>query len=577
MTTDDLLDQLIYAIVQARLREKRSAAIHAQVARRRERIRAQGRHGDLGGVLSDPEDTGDSDDDGHNASHASLSPTSSQVRFRLSFPSFSSNNGVALFQSGQERGSVGQLSSAGAEARYREYSDSSTRPGMLNWMRRLSLKRSFLATNVAYMQRFHLINLNTTVLGYNLANLEVAIGWFLLRRKRVRMPLWTSQDVSRAAALELAAATSASTTMNASKSDCGTGQTPVAGGMSAGGFHRNDNSIVAFAGARAAGRLMVLGEGGGDMLHHIGSRDHVDDRHTLTPSSQDLSLNGNLTSSGDALREHTQSVDRSRELSIVDVGCSAHFFCKVDEQGRVWMWGVGPMAARRKSIDKHVSVNSLNELLASVAMGTPARRMGSRSIVADGSPLRGGGGGDSGRRGAPSELSKARVIGGLLRGRRISAIAVGMHHVLCMDDNGRLFSWGDNRSGQLGVGAGVGLENGSNGAALPMTVLQGGTGGTEMCFVSTSDVPLPVDLRLRWEERDEIGGLSGEKEGLVWGGGGALLRATSVACGSSHSLVCTDEGRVFVWGRGKSGRLGLGKRTHDRYENDDCVRLLFFL
>ena len=102
----------------------------------------------------------------------------------------------------------------------------------------------------------------------------------------------------------------------------------------------------------------------------------------------------------------------------------------------------------------------------------------------------------------------------------------------------------------------MGLKNGSN-RTPPMTVSH--SSGTEMCFVSASDVPLPVDLRLRWEERDEVGSLSAEERGTVWGGGGPLLRATSIACGSSHSLVSTDEGRVLVWGRGKSG-ANLGKR-----------------
>ena len=549
MTTDDLLDQLIYAIVQARSREKRAAAIHAQVARRRERIRAHGSKGDLSGVLSDPEDA-DESDDGHDAGHASLSPTSSHGRFRLSFPSFSSNDGVSLFRSpGQGGGSGRRSSSAEAEARYREYSDSSSRPGMLNWMRRLSLKRSFLATNVAYMQRFHLINLNTTVLGYNLANLEVAIGWFLLRRKRVRMPLWTSQDIAHAVALEEAETTIAMTATaavtTASKGGGGSGDAAGEGTL-AGALHKKNNSIVAFAGARAGGRLMVLGEGGGDMLHHIGSRDHIGDEHASALGPQDMSVNANASSSvQNILREHTQSVDRSRELSIVDVGCSAHFFCKVDEQGRVWTWGVGPTAGRRKSIDKHANMNSLNDLLASADVGTSTRRMGSRSIVAAGSPLRGGGG-DSERRGAPSDLSKARVVGGLLRGHRISAIAVGMHHVLCMDENGRLFSWGDNRSGQLGVGVGVGLENGSN-RAPPMTVSQGGPVETEMCFVSTSDVPLPVDLRLRWEERDEVGAFGGEA-------GARVGRRGSTVARDEHCVWILSLARMHGRGQG----LGVG-------------------
>ena len=52
--------------------------------------------------------------------------------------------------------------------------------------------RSYLAANIKYMQRFHLLNVNTTVLGYNQANLEVAIGWFLLKRRKVERPLWAT-------------------------------------------------------------------------------------------------------------------------------------------------------------------------------------------------------------------------------------------------------------------------------------------------------------------------------------------------------------------------------------------------
>ena len=31
-----------------------------------------------------------------------------------------------------------------------------------------------------------------------------------------------------------------------------------------------------------------------------------------------------------------------------------------------------------------------------------------------------------------------------------------------------------------------------------------------------------------------------------------------IACGGSHSFVCTDEGEVYSWGDGQYGALGLG-------------------
>jgi hypothetical protein len=47
-------------------------------------------------------------------------------------------------------------------------------------------------------------------------------------------------------------------------------------------------------------------------------------------------------------------------------------------------------------------------------------------------------------------------------------------------------------------------------------------------------------------------------------------RATHIACGSAHSICVTLSGEVLVWGRGKSGRLGLGPSTHDRYAYYTC-------
>ena len=71
---------------------------------------------------------------------------------------------------------------------------------------------------------------------------------------------------------------------------------------------------------------------------------------------------------------------------------------------------------------------------------------------------------------------------------------------------------------------------------------------------------------------DDDDGSVGERgrEAAAAGGGsgsgsGSVLRAVHVACGSAHSLCITESGEVYVWGRGKSGRLGLGSSTRDRH------------
>lgn len=35
-------------------------------------------------------------------------------------------------------------------------------------------------------------------------------------------------------------------------------------------------------------------------------------------------------------------------------------------------------------------------------------------------------------------------------------------------------------------------------------------------------------------------------------------RITMIACGESHSMVLTDKGYLYVWGRGFEGQLGIG-------------------
>ncbi len=41
-------------------------------------------------------------------------------------------------------------------------------------------------------------------------------------------------------------------------------------------------------------------------------------------------------------------------------------------------------------------------------------------------------------------------------------------------------------------------------------------------------------------------------------------RVVQAACGGTHTLALTAEGRIFIWGRGSFGRLGLGDER-DRY------------
>eukprot|EP00887_Chlorella_sp_A99_P001925 scaffold18.g1925.t1 len=142
-------------------------------------------------------------------------------------------------------------------------------------------------------------------------------------------------------------------------------------------------------------------------------------------------------------------------------------------------------------------------------------------------------------------------------------IACGAFHNLALNAAGECFTWGINDFGQLG-----------NGTTSYATEPQ--------CVVGLEDVFLADIAAGGWHSM----AISSQGEVYVWGrgeygrlgigdrSGRSLLRPQKVraleghrvvegACGGSHSLAISDEGRCFLWGRGGFGRLGTGgERDH---------------
>jgi alpha-tubulin suppressor-like RCC1 family protein len=99
---------------------------------------------------------------------------------------------------------------------------------------------------------------------------------------------------------------------------------------------------------------------------------------------------------------------------------------------------------------------------------------------------------------------------GVLNGKTVTQIAAGEYYSLALTSDGKLYSWGYNYNGQLG----------------------NGTSGTN----TGSSVPVAVDM---------TDALDGET-------------VTQIAVGYSHSLALTKDGQVYSWGNNGSGQLGNG-------------------
>ncbi|WKU07125.1 RCC1 domain-containing protein [Micromonospora sp. HUAS LYJ1] len=202
-------------------------------------------------------------------------------------------------------------------------------------------------------------------------------------------------------------------------------------------------------------------------------------------------------------------------------------------------------------------------------------------------------------------------VAGLPTDLTYTDIAAGYRHNLVRASTGRLYAWGVNGSGQLGIGNTddqlIPVPLSLPGGARPIAIAAAGdvslalaTAAPNLAWgandsgqlgnntTTDSRVPVPVSLPATAEPSDIEGGylhsLAATTDGdvLAWGsnaygqlGDGTQTNRTApvpvtlpgspdaveVAGGQYHSLALTKDGRVFAWGRNNRGQIGDGTTT----------------
>lgn len=216
----------------------------------------------------------------------------------------------------------------------------------------------------------------------------------------------------------------------------------------------------------------------------------------------------------------------------------------------------------------------------------------------------------------------------------ITEIAVGALHCIAITVDGLCYAWGNNEGFQLGLGpdmpvnitqpmlikatnnikkAACGYQHSlllnSEGNVLSMGIGDGGVLGHN----NTNSIMYPkviLSLKKFYIAKIEAGGyhnlaLTNEGHVYVWGrGDGGQLgldhtellynngeiyvdypirifnslsqkRIMQVACGEAHCLALTDEGKVFAWGWGSNGQLGNGYREEDFVESGNMLSIQY--
>ncbi|EFN61765.1 RCC1 and BTB domain-containing protein 1 [Camponotus floridanus] len=139
---------------------------------------------------------------------------------------------------------------------------------------------------------------------------------------------------------------------------------------------------------------------------------------------------------------------------IVDVACGSHHSLALTEEGEVYAWGqnncgqVGSNISTNQGSPRQVTSNLAGKKIVHISCGQT-----SSMVVTDNGEVYGWGYNGVGQLGIGNyvnQMTPSRV--GSLIGVVIIKVACGYAHTLALSDEGKLYVWGGNSYGQLGIG-----------------------------------------------------------------------------------------------------------------------------
>jgi alpha-tubulin suppressor-like RCC1 family protein len=245
----------------------------------------------------------------------------------------------------------------------------------------------------------------------------------------------------------------------------------------------------------------------------------------------------------------------SRDLDIISYSSGLKHTVAATRDGRVWAWGRSDMGqyvrnAIEEEEDDHPTLVPIPEKVTKVCCGA----FYSAAISEEGN-LYGWGYNSSGQVGSGAFSTQATPVKIIFPGDpQVVDVSCGFAHTLALTADGALYSWGRNDNGELGV---PGEEN----ATTPIPVEIPGT--ITKIFATFHSLVQTTD---------------GSLYGWGWNGFGALglgdedarmeptlvlqEKGLVVASGGAHVLALRPDGRLLVWGNNEEGQLGLGDKEH---------------
>lgn len=165
-----------------------------------------------------------------------------------------------------------------------------------------------------------------------------------------------------------------------------------------------------------------------------------------------------------------------------------------------------------------------------------------------------------------SSVPVAVDMTGVLAGKAIRAVSAGMYHVLVLDSEGQLYSWGYNGEGQLGNGS---LINSNVPVAVDMSGVLAGMSVTDIAAAQDHNLVLASDGKpYTWGDNafGQLGNNSTTASAVpvAVDVSGVLAGKTikSVSAAYAHNLVITNDSYLYAWGSNLFGECGNGTNVN---------------
>ncbi len=265
-------------------------------------------------------------------------------------------------------------------------------------------------------------------------------------------------------------------------------------------------------------------------------------------------------------KEHPAAIESPKDDPFTDLAVGPTHAVAATSEGEVYAWGSvssGSLGNKTTSSDKpiHVEFPSGDEdensysyngvSISSVAAGT------SFSLaLSDEGQLYGWGANDSGQLGDASFTSRATPVPIKAPADvTFSQVAAGARHTIALDSNGNAYAWGSNKAGQLGNGT-----NSFSAVPAPVSMPDGVTFSQVVASDNLSAAVGSDGAVYLWGTGEFVLGESGAPESNVpvpvLPPEGVTFSQVSVASG--HALAIDTDGVAYSWGLNDHGKLGAG-------------------